>query len=126
MNQSFSTTDNYANYRQPRRQSRPAHNPSADFNYASDEQSLHEPIEVDATFSRHALGHAIPRAFRRESGREIQISEVGLIHPRYDGLRTTFAFDVTDGACDYRLIFDSESLNWFLDFEGDRFDEALA
>lgn len=91
------------------------------FNYESNEP-LHEPIEVDCTFSRHILGHCRPIAFRRNTGREILISEVGLIHPRYDGLKTTFAFDVTDGAADYRLVLDTESLNWYLDFEGDRYE----
>ena len=41
---------------------------------------------------------------------------------KYDGLRTTFAFDVTDGATDYRLLFDTEALNWYLEFEGDHYE----
>ena len=85
-------------------------------------QNLHQPIEVDATFSRRLLGHCRPIAFRTANGREVQISQIGLIHPRYDGLKTTFAFDVTDGASDYRLCLDSESLNWYLEFEGDRYE----
>lgn len=89
--------------------------------YSTNQEPLHESIEVDATFSRQILGHCRPIAFRRQSGREIQIVEIGLVHPKYDGLKTTFAFDVTDGAADYRLTFDTESLNWYLDFEGDRY-----
>ncbi len=85
-------------------------------------QNLHQPIEVDATFSRQLLGHCRPLAFRTASGREVQISQIGLIHPKYDGLKTTFAFDVSDGATDYRLCLDSESLNWFLEFEGDHYE----
>lgn len=80
---------------------------------------LHQPIDVDATFSRQILGHCQPIAFRTSNGREVTISEVGLVHPKYDGLKTTFAFDVTDGATDYRICLDSESLNWYLEFEGD-------
>ena len=83
---------------------------------------LHEPIDVDATFSRSILGHCRPVCFRTNSGREILISEVGLVHPRYDGLKTVFAFDVTDGAADYRITLDSESLNWYLEFEGGRYE----
>ena len=49
--------------------------------YSYNEQPLHEPIEVDATFSRKLLGHCRPIAFRTESGREVQITEIGLIHP---------------------------------------------
>ena len=91
------------------------------FSYESSEP-LHEIIDVDATFSRKLLGHCRPISVRRNSGREILIQEVGLVHPRYDGLKTTFAFDVTDGTADYRLVFDTESLNWYLDFEGDRYE----
>ena len=82
---------------------------------------LHEPIDVDATFSRSYLGHCRPIAFRTSTGREVQIAEIGLIHPRYDGLKTVFAFDVSDGSTDYRITLDSESLCWYLDFEGDQY-----
>jgi hypothetical protein len=82
---------------------------------------LHEPIDVDATFSRSFLGHCRPIAFRLSTGREVQISEIGLVHPRYDGLKTIFAFDVTDGSTDYRITLDSESLCWYLEFEGDKY-----
>ena len=89
--------------------------------YSYNEQPLHEAIEVDATFSRDFLGHCKPIAFRLQSGREVQISEIGLIHPKYDGLKTVFAFDVTDGSTDYRITLDTESLNWYLDYEGDHY-----
>ena len=82
---------------------------------------LHEPIDVDATFSRSYLGHCRPIAFRTSTGREVQSAEIGLVHPRYDGLKTIFAFDVTDGSTDYRITLDSESLCWYLDFEGDQY-----
>ncbi len=85
-------------------------------------QTLHENINVDATFARDLLGHCRPLTFRTQTGREVQITQIGLIHPRYDGLKTTFAFDVTDGATDYRLSFDTESLNWYLEFEGDHYE----
>ena len=90
-------------------------------NQSSYQTPLHEPIEVDATFSRNFLGHCKPICFRSSSGREIYIAEIGLIHPKYDGLKTLFAFDVTDGATDYRLTLDAESLNWYLDYEGDHY-----
>lgn len=89
--------------------------------YSYNQEPLHEPIEVDATFSRNLLGHCRPIAFRTQNGREVQIAEIGLIHPKYDGLKTVFAFDVTDGATDYRLTLDTESLNWYLDYEGDSY-----
>ena len=52
------------------------------------EHHLHQPVDVDATFSRSILGHCKPLAFRTESGREVLISEIGLVHPKYDGLKT--------------------------------------
>ena len=90
-------------------------------NQTSYQAPLHEAIDVDATFSRNILGHCRPICFRTSSGREVLISEIGLVHPRYDGLKTTFAFDVTDGSGDYRITLDSESLNWYLEFEGDHY-----
>ena len=85
-------------------------------------ENLHQSIDVDATFSRQFLGHCRPLAFRTESGREVQKSQLGLAQPKYDGLKTTCAFDVTDGATDYRLVLDTESLNWYLEFEGDHYE----
>ena len=82
---------------------------------------LHEPIDVDVTFSRSYLGHCRPIAFRTSTGREVQVAEIGLVHPRYDGLKTIFAFDITDGSTDYRITLDSESLCWYLEFEGDQY-----
>lgn len=93
-----------------------------DQSYSSNNQNLHEPIEVDATFSRKFLGHCKPVAFRTTSGREVQIAQIGLVHPKYDGLKTVYAFDITDGATDYRITLDTDSLNWFLEFEGDHYE----
>ena len=42
-------------------------------------ENLHQPIDVDATFSRQFLGHCRPLAFRTESGREVQITQIGLV-----------------------------------------------
>ena len=66
---------------------------------------LHEPIDVDVTFSRSYPGHCRPIAFRTSTG----------------GLKTIFAFDITDGSTDYRITLDSESLCWYLEFEGDQY-----
>ncbi|MBR3164181.1 hypothetical protein IKF15_02660 [Candidatus Saccharibacteria bacterium] len=116
-------------------------------NQSSCQTPIHEPIEVDATFSRQFIGHCKPLAFRRKAqrppcghatqssprapdsslqtlDREVQITEIGLVHPKYTGLKTLFAFDVTDGTNDYRLTFDSETLTWFLDFEGDSLEKG--
>ncbi|HTK39243.1 MAG TPA: hypothetical protein VL362_00075 [Patescibacteria group bacterium] len=85
----------------------------------NDEQFLHERIQVLCTFGS-GLNPCVPRRIRRESGREIEITEIGLRHPTTRGRRMVHMFDVTDGQADYRLEFDSERLVWHLTMEGDR------
>lgn len=89
--------------------------------------SLHQSIDVDTTFfhpKNHPSRHGppcLPLRFRTSTGREITITEIGLVHPKYNGLHTNFAFDLTDGTSDYRLVFDTESLQWWLEWEGDNY-----
>ena len=84
-----------------------------------DELFLNERVEVIAVFSE-GFNACKPVKFRRASGREIDIAEIGLRHPTYPGQRTVHVFDVTDNQADYRLEFDSERLVWHLTREGDR------
>lgn len=86
----------------------------------NDETFLNEPVEVIAVF---ATGHqpCRPIRFRRPSGREVEVKELGLRHPVNSGLKTTHMFDVTDGGTDYRLEFDSERLTWRLTMEADHY-----
>ncbi len=86
----------------------------------NDELYVNERIDVIATFGA-GLNPCRPLKFRRPNGREITISEIGLRHPSVKGKRTLHIFDVTDGAADYRLEFDSERLTWHLTFEGDHY-----
>jgi len=85
------------------------------------DESLHERVNVVAVFG-HDLHPCRPIKFKRSNGHEIVITEIGLVHPKYDGLKTRHVFDVTDGATDYRLEFDSETLTWHLTFMGDRYE----
>jgi hypothetical protein len=85
----------------------------------NDEQLLQERIEVVAVFGE-GLNPCRPVRFRRPSGREVTITEIGLRHPTTVGRRTLHIFDVTDGGADYRLEFDSHQLTWRLTMEGDR------
>lgn len=86
---------------------------------------LHQPIDVDAVFlhpKNHTSRHGppcLPTRFRTTTGKEVTVTEIGLVHPKYDGLRTNFAFDLTDGTSDYRLVLNTESLQWWLEWEGD-------
>ena len=85
----------------------------------NDELFLNERIEVIAVFGE-GLNPCRPVRFKRASGREVEITEIGLRHPTVAGRRTVHIFDVTDGGADYRLEFDSERLTWHLTIEGDR------
>ena len=83
------------------------------------ENMLHEPISVDAVFDVNLPHRCIPKSFRTKTGREVIVTEVGLIHPKYDGIKTHFLFDITDGSSDFRISLDTERLEWFLEWEGD-------
>lgn len=85
----------------------------------NDETFLNERIKVIATFGS-GLNPCKPLKFKRASGREVTITEIGLRHPTVRGKRTVHVFDVTDGQADYRLELDSERLTWTLTREGDR------
>ena len=79
---------------------------------------LDERIEVIAVFGS---GNSLcrPVKFRRKSGREVVISEIGLGFPLPQGSRMIHVFDVTDGQADYRLEFDATTLTWRLVREAD-------
>ncbi len=79
---------------------------------------LNERIDVVARFGV-GLHPCQPIKFRRPNGREVVISEIGMVHPVAAGRRTLHVFDVTDGSADYRLEFDSERLTWQLTREAD-------
>lgn len=87
----------------------------------NDETFLNERVDVVAVF---AGGHepCRPLRFRRRSGREVTITEIGLRHPAYAGRRAMHVFDVTDGGADYRLELDAERLTWRLVWEGDHYE----
>ena len=87
----------------------------------NDEVFLNERVEVLAAFGS-GLDPCRPLKFRRASGREITITEVGLRHPAPKGNRTIHMFDVTDGGADYRLELDAERLTWYLTREADHYD----
>lgn len=85
-----------------------------------DELFLNERVEMIAIFS-DGLNVCKPVRFRRQSGREVEITEIGLHHPTGRGTRTMHVFDVTDGGADYRLEFDAERLTWWLTREADHY-----
>lgn len=84
----------------------------------NDETFLNETVDVLAIF-KPSRTMCEPVKFRRASGREVTIREIGLRHPTKQGNRMVHMFDVTDGQADYRLEFDAERLTWRLTMEGD-------
>lgn len=84
----------------------------------NDEIMLNERVDVIATFGT-GLNPCRPVRFKRANGREVTITEIGLLHLVAAGRKTVHIFDVTDGEADYRLEFDSERLTWRLTMEGD-------
>ncbi len=80
---------------------------------------LNERVEVVAVFN-FGSSPCRPVKFRRKSGREVIITEVGLRFPLPRGAKMVHVFDVTDGQADYRLEFDAASLVWRLTREADR------
>jgi hypothetical protein len=86
----------------------------------NDELFLNERIEVIARFGE-GLDICRPIRFRRSNGKEVTVSELGLRHPKSNGIKTLHIFDVTDGGTDYRLEFDTERLTWRLTREADHY-----
>ena len=84
----------------------------------NDEQFLNEQVDVVAVF-RPGRTMCEPVRFRRASGREVTVTEIGLRHPTTQGKRMVHMFDVTDGEADYRLEFDAERLVWKLVMEAE-------
>lgn len=89
----------------------------------NDEIFLNERLEVLAVFAPgQERDICRPVKFRRSSGREVVISEIGLVFPANNrGSQTVHVFDVTDGGTDYRLEFDAQRLTWHLTREADHY-----
>ena len=83
-----------------------------------DELYLNERVEVIAIFGA-GLNPCRPLKFKRASGRETVVSEIGLLYPNWQGSKLIHVFDVTDGCADYRLELDAERLTWRLTREAD-------
>ena len=83
-----------------------------------DETFLNERVRVVAVFGE-GLNPCRPLRFKRPSGREYEITEIGLRHPSMRGVSMVHVFDVTDDSADFRLEFDAERLTWRLTREAD-------
>lgn len=79
---------------------------------------LREQVDVVALF-KPGRTMCEPIKFKRRSGRQVVVSEIGLRHPVPKGDKVLHVFEVTDGGSDYRLEFDSQRLTWWLTMEAD-------
>ena len=80
-----------------------------------DSEIINERVEVAAVFYKTQTEQQRCMPIKMHwRGRDITFTELGLRHPTNKGQRTIHVFDMTDGAADYRLEFDSERLLWTL------------
>lgn len=76
---------------------------------------INERVEVAAVFYKTKTEQQRCKPIKMHwRGRDITFTELGLRHPTSKGRRMIHVFDITDGANDYRLEFDSEQLLWTL------------
>lgn len=86
-----------------------------------DFEQINERVKVVAIFEDSLRTNCRPVKFIRQNKTEINITEIGLVHPKFDGVNTRHVFDVTDGEADYRLDFDAQTMVWRLTSIGDKF-----
>lgn len=75
---------------------------------------INQAVDVIATFRQ--AGHAV-KAMPVQiqwNNRDVKIEQLGLCHPVRHGSRLCYIFDVSDGANDYSLEFDTTTLKWTL------------
>lgn len=70
-----------------------------------------EPINVWVFFSGNQIK---PHTFFWK-GRQIKIDKVNLVHTSKEGSNIFYHFSISSGGNFYRLRFDSQKLNWFLE-----------
>lgn len=88
-----------------------------------DEIMLNEKADVITVFQRKGLHTCRPARFSFKN-REITVSKVGLVFPvRKDGV-LVHIFDVSDGAADFRLEFNTARLTWRVTKEADHYEAA--
>ncbi len=71
---------------------------------------INEIIEVFVTFNGSLVR---PKAIRWR-GRVIKIDSVNLVHSFRDGRKKLYTFAVSNRVAAYKLLFDSETLEWRL------------
>lgn len=76
---------------------------------------INERVEVIAVFKKDVHIQMICMPYKmRYKDREVVFTELALRHATAQGKRQIHVFDMSDGANDYRLEFDTENLTWKL------------
>lgn len=70
-----------------------------------------QKVDVIAKF---VGGNAYPVAFKKAS-RHYPIERIGLVHAERKGREKLTYFSVTDGVNAFRLVFSSESFQWYVE-----------
>lgn len=77
--------------------------------------AINERVEVAAIYRRGKDVSANCQPLKMHyHGRDINFTKRAFHHPTAKGKRMIHVFDMSDGANDYRLEFDAESLTWTL------------
>ena len=75
---------------------------------------INEGIDVIATFKNKDGKVVVMPSVMRWRGRNVKLTTLGLYHPMRRGARLYYVFDMSDGANDYSLEFDTVELTWRL------------
>ena len=75
---------------------------------------INEAVNVIASFVSNNRHVQVKPVRMRHHGRDITFAQLGLCHPVRHGSQLHYIFDVSDGANDYTLDFDTTTLVWTL------------
>jgi hypothetical protein len=76
-------------------------------------EQIHEKISVITVHNRQK--HIVMPYKIRWQGRDYIISKIGFHHKIWQGRNRVHIFSVSTGAIDFRLSYDTESLDWTLE-----------
>lgn len=72
---------------------------------------INEPVDVWVLFQKHKFE---PAVFFWH-GRQIKIEKINLVHTSKEGSNKFYHFSISSSGNFYRLKFDTNKLNWFLE-----------
>lgn len=76
-------------------------------------ETIHEKISVITVHDRQK--HTVIPAKLRWQGKVYTVTRIGFHHKIWDGRNRIHIFSVTTGVMDFRLSYDTETLDWTLE-----------